>query len=196
MRKVLLYLATTSFLLLSLSCERRELSGTNSPMVTPTPSPIISWPTDPDDFLADNEPLRVAYKKFESTEKYRLAQPSDRNLTPAARLRASMNSEHQVFPFLEWWGALGYRGFPGKHFLVAIVVDPSRSDANRYGLVVIAAAEGPNYKTYWVKREEDMESYLISPASGGVYLECFQRDGGKQDKQLAWDRKSHQFRLI
>ena len=83
-------------------------------------------------------------------------------------------------------------------FLVAIVVDPSRSDSKRFGLVVLAAvaSEGKDYKTYWVLREEDMESYLISPASGSVFMECFRRDGSQETKLLTWDRTSRQFRLM
>lgn len=88
--------------------------------------------------------------------------------------------------------------FAGKDFLVAIVVDPSRSDSNRFGLVVLAAvaSEGKSYKTYWVSREEDMESYLISPASGSVFMECFRRDGSQETKLLTWERTSRQFRLM
>ncbi len=108
------------------------------------------------------------------------------------------NSVNQIIPSLIWWGASGYRGTAGKDFLVAIVVDSSRSDPNRYGLVVLAAptSEGPYYKTYWVLREEDMESYLISPASGSLYMECFRRDGSEQTKEIIWDRKARQFRLV
>ena len=38
-----------------------------------------------------------------------------------------------------------------------------------------------------------MESYLISPASGGVFMECFQRDGTEQTKELSWERRSGSF---
>jgi hypothetical protein len=106
------------------------------------------------------------------------------------------NAAHQIIPVINWWGASGYRG--ANEFLVAIVVNPFRSDPKRYGLVVIAAvaSEGPAYKSYWVLREEEMESYLLSPASGSVYIECFHRDGTEQTKELVWDRKSRQFRLV
>jgi hypothetical protein len=148
--------------------------------------------------VTDNEALRRAWRSFESSQKYRLAQPSDRKLSPAAVSRVNSNNPNQIVPFLTWWGAHGYRGSNNKDFLVAIVVDPSRSDPNRFGLVVLAAprSEGSAYKTYWVTREEDMESYLISPASGSVFMECFRRDGTQQWKELAWDKKSRQFRLI
>lgn len=41
-----------------------------------------------------------------------------------------------------------------------------------------------------------MESYLLSPASGSVYIECFRRDGTEETKELIWERKSRQFRLV
>jgi hypothetical protein len=146
----------------------------------------------------DNEALRVAWKQFEASQNYRLAMPTDRNLSPEALRRLGWDGPQQGISYMPWWGARGYRGFSNKDFLVAIVVDPSRSDPKRYGLVVLAAvqSEGPNYKSYWVLREEDMESYLISPASGSVFIECFQRGGSEQTKELYWATKSRQFRLM
>jgi hypothetical protein len=188
-------------LVISLSCARRQPDAVRTSAPTPTlvstAETNISWPSDPTDYVTDNEPLKLAWRNFERSQKYRLAQPSDRNLTPAAAARVKSNNPNQIKPFLTWWGAYGYRGSDTKDFLIAIVVDPSRSDPNRYGLVILAAvaSEGPRYKQYWVLREEDMESYLISPASGSVFMECFRRDGTEQTKELAWDRKSRQFRL-
>ena len=183
---------------MSLSCgaKRPNPDTANKPTATPTATPGLAWSSNPTD-STDNEALKVAWKKFESSQKYRLAKPSDRNLTSAALARINSNGPHQGIPSISWWGVRGYRGFPNKDFLVAIVVDPSRTDPNRYGLVVLAAivSEGPDYKPYWVSREEDMESYLISPASGSLFMECFRRDGTEQTKELSWDRNSRQFRL-
>ena len=164
----------------------------------PTPTVAVSWSEDATDSVMDNEALRLSWKRFEKSQKYRLAKPADRNLTPAALARTNSNNPRQAIPSLIWWGTRGYRGFGGKDFLVAIVVDPSRSDSKRFGLVVLAAvaSEGKDYKTYWVLREEDMESYLISPASGSVFMECFRRDGSQETKLLTWDRTSRQFRLM
>lgn len=185
----------------SLACAERPPNASLKAS-EPTPAPpsnetIRSWPSAPYEYMSDNDALKQAWQDFERTQNYRLVQPSDRNLTPAAAARVKSNAAHQIIPVINWWGARGYRGTNTKDFLIAIVVDPSRSDPKRYGLVVIAAvaSEGPKYKTYWVLREEDMESYLLSPASGSVYIECFRRDGAEQTKELVWDRKSHQFRL-
>lgn len=201
MRTIILYLATFSTLYCCLACSSRSTAvrALRSPAPAPTYDETVrAWPYAPDEYMENNVPLKHAWQGFERNQKYRLAQPSDRNLTPAAATRVAANNPHQIVPILNWWGARGYRGGNTNDFAVAIVVDPSRTDPNRYGLVVIAAvaSEGPAYKPYWVLREEDMESYLLSPASGSVFIECFHRDGTKQTKELLWDRKSRQFRLV
>ena len=198
MRLLIVYLIST-VALVSVSCKTQKPSSAEAPIAAASPSPRVdeSWTEDPTDAVINNEALQRAWKRFEKSQKYRLAKPSDRNLTQAAVARANSNNPHQAVPSLIWWGTRGYRGFAGKDFLVAIVVDPSRSDSNRYALVVLAAvaSEGKNYKTYWVSREEDMESYLISPASGSVFMECFRRDGSEETKFLTWEKRSRQFRL-
>ena len=194
-------LLLSGLVMLLLACSSRsDVSHVVAPAPTPTPKiddTVRAWPNAPYDQISDNEPLKRAWQNFERTEKYRLAQPPDRNLTPSAAERVRTNSANQIIPVISWWGATGYRSANGKDFLTAIVVDPSRSDPTRYGLAVIAAvaSEGAGYKTYWVLRDEDMESYLLSPASGSMFIECFHRDGTEQTKELVWDRKSRGFRL-
>ena len=199
MRLLIVYLIS-AVALVFVSCRTQKPTSTEAHIAAPSPTPslAVTWSEDPTDEVMDNEALRRAWKTFEKSQKYRLAKPSDRNLTPAALARTNSNNPRQAVPSLIWWGTRGYRGFVGMEFLVAIVVDPSRSDPNRFGLVVLAAveSEGKKYKTYWVSREEDMESYLISPASGSVFMECFRRDGSQETRLLTWERTSRRFRLM
>lgn len=185
--------------LLTSSCGRQppDPPRTQTAVATPTPAPSGSWSHDPT-AETGNKALQVAWKKFERSQQYRLAQPADRIVSPEALARIQSNGGNQAFPWIIWWGARGYRGFIGKDFLAAIVVDPNRTDTNRYALVVLAAvaSQGKDYKTYWVQKEEDMESYLLSPASGSLFMECYRRDGTQETKELRWDRKSRQFRLV
>ncbi|HEU4870715.1 MAG TPA: hypothetical protein VFT08_07700 [Pyrinomonadaceae bacterium] len=184
------------------SCVREEgvkkatLSQPQSANVASSPDRSrVTWSSsDLETWLDNYKELKRAWVRFQRSQPYRLAQPSDRNLTAAAASRVETNSERQIVPYLMWWGAEGYEG---REFLAAIVVDPSRTDPNRYGLVVIAAptSDGSKYKPYWVAREEDMESYLLSPASGSLFIECFRRDGTEETKELAWYRSKRQFQL-
>lgn len=155
-----------------------------TPSVTPPPQPDINnWLANDADVRKDKRLLR-AWTRFERSQKYRLAQSADRKFVPGQSSQS----------FLVWWGAEAYQG---DNFLVAVVVDPSRTDPNRYGLIVIAAPEsaGGNYKTYWVAREEDMSRYIISPASGSVFIARYREDGTYDGKSLAWYRSRREFRL-
>lgn len=194
------HILAVGYLIICVACGYQS----NTVQTSPPPAPIAtidntvtSWPSDPT-VESDNEALQRAWKKFERSQNYRLAQYTDRQLTPAAAARVKSNNPNQIKPSLIWWGARGYRGVANQDFLVGIVVDPSRSDRQRYALVIIAsvASDGGRYKPYWVSRDEDMESYLISPASGSVYIECFHPDGTEQTRELVWDRKSRGFRLV
>jgi hypothetical protein len=200
MKTILLYVAALIIVTICLGC--RAHSDVTHALPSPSPAaaadkPITTWPNAPDEYLS-NDGLKRAWHQFERSQKYRLAQIGDRNLTHAADARVRANNPYQIVPILNWWGARGYRGANTNDFVIAIVVDPSRSDPKRYGLVVIAAvaSQGSTYKPYWVLREQDMESYLISPASGSVFIECFRRDGSEETKELIWERKSRQFRLV
>ncbi len=193
------HIAALAGLIVCVACGCQSAVVRRSAPPTPIPTvdeTVTSWPVDPT-IESDNEPLQRAWRLFETSQTYRLAQFSDRQLTTEAAARVKSNNPNQIKPSLLWWGARGYRGANTQDFLIAIVVDPSRSDPKRYGLVVIAAvaSEGGRYKAYWVSREEDMESYLPSPASGSVYIECFQRGSAEQTKELIWDRKTRRFSL-
>jgi hypothetical protein len=74
---------------LLLGCGRRQPDATQISARSRTPAPtfdetIRAWPNAPYEYMSNNEPLKRAWLNFERTEKYRLAQPSDRNLTPPA----------------------------------------------------------------------------------------------------------------
>lgn len=122
--------------------------------------------------------MKRVWTNFERSQKYRLAQPG----------------ETKASPFMIWWGAEAYQG---DQFLIAIVVDPSRTDANRYGLVVIGApkSDGGKYKPYWVVREQDLANCEISPASGSMFFFCVRADGTRESRSLAWFRSKRQFEL-
>jgi hypothetical protein len=197
MRSSILLAIIAGALTVSISCGTdNRASRVQQPSAVASPSPEAQWSADLAQFLEHNPEVKRAWTEFERAQKYRLAQPSDRNLTAAAAARVESNQPNQIIPFLNWWGARGYEG--KTDFLAVIVVDPSRTDPKRYGLVVFAApkSEGPNFKPYWVLREQDLESYLLSGASGSFWVEGFERDGTKQTKELAWDKQSRRFRLI
>lgn len=168
--------------LVSCSTQKAKTPGpavTANSNATPTPRGRPIWTaTDLALMIEDKKEMKRAWAKFERSQKYRLAQPG----------------ETEFSPFLIWWGVEAYQG---PDFLLAIVVDPSRTDPNRYGLVVIAApkSDGGKYKSYWVAREQDMSKCEFSPHSGGVSFSCVRADGTTESSSFAWFRSRRQFEL-
>jgi hypothetical protein len=150
----------------------------NSNVAEPASSPDTWSSTTFDNWIKERKEMLQAWKKFERSQKYRLAEPG----------------ETKTRPYMIWWGAEAYRG---DEFLMAIVVDPSRTDPNRYGFVVVAAPEsdGSKYRTYWVAGEENMENCEISVASGSVFFDCNRENGSEEVRELAWYRSRSEFRL-
>jgi hypothetical protein len=121
MRTIVLYLATLAALVFSLACGSRSDTVRAVPWPTPVTTvdeTVRAWPYAPDEYLS-NEGLKRAWQHFEQSQKYRLAQPSDRNLTPTAAARVASNNPHQIVPILNWWGARGYRGANTNDFVIS-----------------------------------------------------------------------------
>lgn len=168
-----------------LSCSGTAPPKTTKPTVaantnaTPTSQGSPIWTeSDLARMIEDKTEMKRAWARFERSQKYRLAQPG----------------ETKFSPFLIWWGVEAYQG---PDFLMTIVVDPSRTDTNRYGLVIIGApkSDGGKYRTYWVAREQDMSQCEFSPASGGVSFNCVRADGTRESRSFAWFRSRRQFEL-
>ncbi|HEV2763496.1 MAG TPA: hypothetical protein VGV38_11010 [Pyrinomonadaceae bacterium] len=204
MRSTLHRLIAAAILLASASCAGKERAV--APAREASLSPVSegqqaepSWPSDPTGFAwSPSEGLTRAWADFERAQPYRLARPSDRKVSQAVLESVRSDGSRYAVPYLVWWGARGLRKADGTDVIVAVVSDPGRSDERRYGLVVLAAPEsdGGKYKVYWAAREEDMGNWLLSSASGNVFVHCFQRDGSEQTKVLAWDGQTRQFKLV
>ena len=181
--RVLFAVTAVFAMVISASCnvDRRAKSGpsvVNSNIAAPSPSPLaVTW-TDFEQRLDNAGELKRAWTRFERSQKYRLATPND--------------VQHQ--PFQIWWGCEAYQG---PEFLTAIVVDPSRSDPNRYGVVVLAApeSEGSKYRTYWATREENLHDCEVSGSSGSLFVTCLKGDGSRETRSLGWYKSRREFRL-
>ena len=185
-QRVLLWVIAVFAMLIAASCnvnrpaKTNASSTVNSNIAAPSPSsPAATWSTEYFYGRLENaKELKRAWTRFERSQKYRLAKPED--------------VQHQ--PFQIWWGCEAYQG---PDFLTAIVVDPSRSDPNRYGVVVLAApeSEGSKYKTYWVTREENLQDCEVSGSSGSLFFRCLKGDGSRETRSLGWYKSRREFRL-
>jgi hypothetical protein len=162
------------------------------PAVTP------NWPLDPTTLSVDDEPeLRRAWERFVSTSGYQLARPEDRTFTEAAISRMGGEYHGRVVPAVVWWGLTGFEAHSGQDSLVAIVVNPRRSDPNRYALVVLAspASSRGRIETYWVVRDANLGAWALAPTSGSVLVHAYAPEGRVDAKDITWNRARQEFEL-
>lgn len=144
----------------------------NSPSAADVkPSPVSQQ--DPADALDPlccspyaSEGLKKAWLTFIQDGRYRLARKN-------------------AFEYI--WGDLGYDFDPNYKHLAALVVDTTRTDPNRYSVVIFSSPNGANgqYKQYWLYRDRDTPNTEISRASGYLFVDGCSVRWNRQRKQYA-----------
>ena len=85
---------------------------------------------------------------------------------------------------VHWWGGYG-----------AIVVDTTRNDQNRFGLVVFESTEPTKQdevallEPRWYQQGVDLSSTGLEQASGDRFVVTYLEDGTRNVCDLQWDRK-------
>ena len=145
------------------------------PQAQTSVSPRILDPTE-----NRSEALREAWRQFTANGQYRLALPED--------MRVPSTSHVYI------WGDLAYRKRGADDHLAAIVVNTTRSDENRFGLVIFSPPEGRrDYKVHWLYRDRDLSKTSLSQASGSFFVREHLDDGSERTCIVHWYRSQNQF---
>ncbi len=139
---------------------------------------------------SNSEALRKAWQRFTANGQYRLAQTEDMRFSEAASRTNRINN----IPYIYIWGNLAYKKRVEDDHLAAIVVDTTRNDENRFGLVIFSPPEGSeDYKIHWLYRERDLSRTTLSRASGSFFVSEYLDDGTQQTCIVHWYRSRKQF---
>jgi hypothetical protein len=141
-----------------------------SPVVAPT---AIATPT-----LFWSEDEEKAWHRFIEDGRYRMAQPTDFRFSEQARREIGPQrfEEYTTRPVVHWWGGTG-----------VIVVDTTRTDQNRFGLIVFMEPDNYfekkrrpcPYKAAWLYKNKDLSRTGLEQASG-YWLVIEYDDSGKR----------------
>jgi hypothetical protein len=162
-------------------------SGARQSKPEPTPAPL--WLTDPTcckfGTPAPDE-LKEAWGRFARDGRYRLARPEDMKFGGGERVRTLFD-----FP----WGDLGYDQMPGAGHLAAIVVDTTRADDSRFGLIIFSAPKSRKgaYAAHWLYRERDLSRAGVTRASGELYVSEYRGDGSEAVCRVRWDERQTRY---
>lgn len=157
---------------------------------TATPSEI----TDPTCCGLDynREGLAQAWHQFTESGQFRLARTDEMTFPESAKREwgSDWNSINQPFRY-----AWGKRGFDtDKDHLVAIVVDTTKSDAERFGLVIFSYPNNSKeYRPYWLYRNRDLSRMIILAFSGGLMLSEYNEDGTRNSCDVFWNTKTKRY---
>ena len=150
-----------------------------SPAMAPTTKPIQSL------FRTDGE--KEAWHRFIQDGRYRMAQPADFRFSEHAQreMGRELFERYTTEPVVHWWGGTG-----------VIVVDTTRTDENRFGLIVFIEPDITNkksrkacpYKAVWLYKNKDLSRSGLEQASGYWFVIEYDDSGkrtGKDERMFA-----------
>jgi hypothetical protein len=138
------------------------------PSQTPPPQqafPAMASATKPTPSLFRTDGEEQAWHRFIQGGRYRMAQPADFRFSEQARreMGPELFERYTTEPVVHWWGGTG-----------VIVVDTTRTDENRFGLIVFMEPDSTNksnrkacpYMPVWLYKNKDLSRSGLEQASG------------------------------
>lgn len=135
-----------------------------------------------------------AWRRFMADGRYRIARASDFNFPEAAR----QSHERDLVMYL----AAPYvvndidRDYRSRDAAV-IVVDTTRNDAERFGLVIFTEPEDGDGETvpepFWLYRDRDLSRTFIGWNSEGMNLRTYRDDGTYTVCYVKWERRQQRY---
>lgn len=133
-----------------------------------------------------------AWQRFTADGRYRVARAEDFIIPDAARREGGEYLQRMLeFPFIA--GDVNRDG-PSRDCAV-IVVDTTRSDAERFGLVIFNAPEDDNTipQPHWLYRERDLSRTVLGWDSEGLNLRTYRDDSTFALCRVRWDERRQRY---
>ena len=162
------------------------------PQPTATPPEI----TDPTccglDKMRNSEGVAQTWRQFTESGQFRLARRDEMNFPERVKREWASDWESVSRPFKYAWGKRDFD--TDKDHLVAIVVDTTRNDPERFSMVIFSSLSGSNeYRLYWLYRNRDLSRTMISAPSGYLMLTEYLEDGKHKGCDVFWNQKSKRY---
>ena len=157
--------------------------------------------TEPIYGLIPNDPksknMEAAWKQFIADGRYRLTCDSDGDFaldTVEPKTIQSYSRDKQSSSVTNW-GDWSYPKRVSEDHLAAIVVDTTRTDDNRFGLVVFSPPQSKKtaYDINWLYRERNLSRASVGMASGSGWVEDFTADGKRRLCWIVWNKSKKVF---
>lgn len=171
-------------LLISLCACKSVESQSNNSLPVSNQSVVKTEPkvvTEPLEYPFNKVPehLKPIWDEFTKSGQYRLAQHSE------------MQIPENILPYDYIWGDLGFDKRAEDNHLAAIVVDTTKTDDNKFGLVIFSPIKGTKdkYEINWLYRDKDLSKTTVNRASGEFYVAEYSDDGSRKSCSVNWNKK-------
>jgi hypothetical protein len=143
-----------------------------------------------------NRGIDSAWESFTKNGHYRMALERDMRYSSAARdviARSEPSSEWNPLNhlFAYSWGHRGYD--TDQDLLAAIVVDTSRNDDARFGLVIFAKPKRATYHPYWLYQNRNLSRAVVYQVSGALGVSDYHDDGTYDNCWVTWSARQNTF---
>ena len=179
-----MFLLILTITLASLSCDqssRTKIESSNTSSTTPAEQPrlTVSIRDISEPPLSSLDPGMVAaWKQFTRDGQYRLARAADMLFTEDAKRRINAS-------FSMWQGDTTFAGE-----FVALVIDTTKTDQNRFGIVLFRPDKAWARATYsprWLMRNRDLSSTAIDRVSGYLFIHSFTTGDKYESCRVHWN---------
>jgi len=171
------------------ACKSAEVKSTNANSVLaqsnnePQPPKISDFdkPPMPD----DNAALKYAWQQFVADGRYRIAHINDMKFSEPAKSRINQS--------FSWWQV----GYIFSHELAVLVVDNTRNDDARFGIVIFRPLERGgivvSYNSHWLFRERDLSKVALDRVSGYLFVHEFAEGDSYKTCEVKWNKQTNKY---
>lgn len=149
--------------------------------------PLVSGP------LIGSQKAEDAWRLFTKDGRYRIASADDFRIPDWAKKAYGHDLERAINdPMVAGWD-INRDG--AAHDVAAIVVDTTRNEDTRFGLVIFNAPKKPEgvYTPSWLYRQRDLSRSVLSIASSRTFLMEYHDDGSMTACSITWNLERHAY---
>lgn len=125
-----------------------------------------------------------AWRRVDGYGKYRIARPDDSKLPEQFKETGDWDYIKRAFerPFMT-----GELNGNHHHNLVLLAVDQTKTDPERFSIIIFIGRAANRYEVHWMRRDEDLSRLIINRHSGDIALQEFKEDGTHSFCDIEWE---------
>jgi len=137
--------------------------------------------------------LKDGWQQFTADGRYRVAREEDFRFPEEAKKVIEGIDHRTKRPYMRILWDINENGDYNE--FAAIVVETTKSDDARFGLVILSAPDGGSglYKPHWVYQERDLSRTIMASASSRLSVESYLDDGTREACFVVWDRRQRRY---